>query len=162
MRSSGFDLPERSDLIHAAIGGGICFAVMLLFEFFAQRGFVSSLLYFGIIGVMAFQEQFALALGIFSFGTVYLLGGFLGGLYAGYQIEENLRVALAIPAIIGFVAYMASMFLLGSADLSTIDLVNNVFLPLAGSITGAYLGGYAMNWPSEEEGESFEKFSLEA
>ena len=158
---SGFDLPGRSDLIHAAIGAGICFFVMFFFEFFAQRGFISSLLYFGLIGVMAFQEQFVLALAIFSFGTVYLLGGFLGGLYAGYQIEENLRVALAIPGIVGFIIYTVAMYLLGATDFSNIDLANRVLLPLVGNVAGAYLGGYAMNWPSEEEAESFEKLSLD-
>lgn len=158
---SRFDLPERSDLIHAAVGAGICFFVMFFFEFLAQRGFISSLLYFGLVGVMAFQEQFALALAIFSFGTVYLLGGFLGGLYAGYQIEENLRVALAIPGIVGFIVYVASMFFLGGANLSNIDLANRVFLPLVGNVSGAYLGGYAMNWPGEEEDESFERLSVD-
>jgi len=134
---------------------------MFFFEFFAQRGFISSLLYFGLIGVMTFQEQFVLALGILSFGAVYLLGGFLGGLYAGYQIEENLRIALAIPGIIGFTVYTASMYFLGATDFSNIDLLNRVFLPLVGNVAGAYLGGYAMNWPSEEEGESSEKFSVD-
>jgi len=120
------------------------------------------LIYFGVIGVVMFQEQFALARGMVMLGTVYLPGGFFGGLYTGYKVEEGLRTILAVPGAIGFVVLTILTYLLGQFDPSSIDFAYRLLFPSLGNIVGSYLGGYAMNWPTEEEEtEEVDKLTLD-
>jgi len=161
MRLLGFNLPEKSVLIHAVIGGVICFIVVFLISSMASPILLQILVFLGITGVMTYQDQFLLAAGLILFGTVYLVGGFCGGLYTGYQVQENLKVTLIIPGLIGFIIYIVITYFFGQIDLSIIGMIYGFFLPLLGNLVGAYLGGYAMNWPSEEEKEEAGKLTLE-
>ncbi len=151
MSTSELRLPDKWSLIHAAIGGGICFIVMFIVSDLAQGVMERILIYFGVIGVIVFQEQFALARIIILFGAVYLPSGFFGGLYTGYKVEEGLKTILAAPGVIGFSILTILTYFLGQFDPSSPDFAYRLILPLLGNIIGSYLGGYAMNWPSEEE-----------
>jgi hypothetical protein len=160
MELSRFYRLEKRDFMHIAIGGAICFFVMFLLSGFAYPGLEQTLIYFGVIGVVIFEESYTFAVAIFLFGVIYLTAGFCGGLYTGYNIEENLKTVLVIPGIIGFAAFTFLLYLSGNLVPSTTSLISNVFLPLLGNVIGSYLGGYAMNWPSEEEEEDFEEFEI--
>jgi hypothetical protein len=161
VKPSAFNLPERTDLIHAAIGGGICFIIMFLILDITRGLAMQGLVYFGVVGVVAFREQFSLALGLILFGAGYLPAGFIGGLYTGYQTEENQKVLLAIPGAIGFIAINILTVLLGNVNVASTEFASTILWSLVGNVAGAYLGGYAINWPSEEEEESPGKFSVE-
>lgn len=156
MRLLGFDLPEKMDFFHSALGGGICFLFIFFLANIATAALERLLIFFGVVGVTVFEEPFTIAKSILLFGIVYLPGGFCGGLYTGYQVEENLKTILAIPGIIGFSALTFSMHFLGYLNLSNMYSVIEVFLSLLGNLIGAYLGGYTMNWPSGEEESSEE------
>jgi len=163
MRLLNFDLSEKMDFIHAALGGGICFFVMFLLSDLAQVALERLLIFFGVVGVVVFEQQFLLARLVIMFGVVYLTSGFCGGLYTGYNVKENLKIIFAIPGIIGFIGLTILTYFLGYVDLSTIDFTSEIFLPLLGSMLGAYLGGYTMNWPSEgeETSEEIEKLTVD-
>jgi len=148
---SKLELPDKWSLVHTAIGGGICFIVMFVISDLAQGVMERILIYFGVIGVIVFQEQFALARSIVLFGAVYLPGGFFGGLYTGYKVEEGLRTILAAPGVIGFAILTILTYFLGQFDPSSPDFTYRLLFALLGNIIGSYLGGYAMNWPAEEE-----------
>jgi hypothetical protein len=151
------DLPEKWDLVHAAIGGGICFIILLLGSDFAQGIHEQVLVFFNIIGVMFYQEQYGLARSIIMFGSLYLLSGFCGGIYAGYKVENGLSVILAIPGLIGFTTLALLSFFLGQFDVSGLNILNLFLIPLLGDVIGSYLGGYAISWPSREEKEETAK-----
>lgn len=161
MKSLGLALPGKSELIHSVIGGGICFVVAFFVLGIVPQVVVQSLMSLGIAGVITFQEEFVLATNLILFGAAYLTSGFIGGLYTGYQTEENLKITLAISGVVGYVILTVLMFFSGQIDPANVDLIGRLVLPLAGNVLGAYLGGYAMNWPSEEEEESFGKLSAD-
>jgi len=161
VESLGLALPGKSELLHSVIGGGICFVVAFLVSGVLPGGVVQSLMSLGIAGVISFQDEFILATNVILFGAAYLPSGFIGGLYTGYQTEENLKITLAISGVLGFVILTVLLFFLGQVSPANLDLVGRLILPFAGNVLGAYLGGYAMNWPSGEEEESFGKVSVE-
>jgi len=153
MKSADFPLPSKSSLIHAAIGGGICFFAVTILLDVAYGGLIRSLISLNVIGVMVFTEQFTLARNIFLFGVVYLSSGYCGGLYTGYQVEEeDLKIVLAVCGVVGFVAFLVLYYFLGYLELSSLDVLGQVIFPLVGCVAGSYLGGYTLNWPSPEEG----------
>ncbi len=161
-----FNEIEKWDLIYALIGGGLGFIVVwvtsvLIFDPNGIGAVYWSLASLGILGIISFQEQFALASAIMQFGIVHLLGGFCGGLYTGYKVEKKLKFLLIIPGIatflISFLIFIASTYFQGGAvNLSTTNLLGTVILPITGNLTGSYLGGYAINWPTKEETEKKE------
>jgi hypothetical protein len=141
------------DFLHAALGGGISFSIVFFLSDFAERGLTQLLLYLGITGVMIF-EPYMFASQIFSFGFVYLVAGFFAGLYTGYQVEENLKLVLVFPGLIGFILFL------------TVSIITNMYIPLnlivfslIGNIIGSYLGGYTLNWSKEDYSET--DFELE-
>jgi hypothetical protein len=155
MSPSRFNLPEKSVLIHWAIGGVICILSMFLLRGLVFTVLEEILVYFGLLGAVFFEETSVFAATAFSFGIVYLTAGFCGGLYTGYNIDENLKIFLAIPGIIGFTALTIALYFFGDLASLNISLVGDIFLPFLGSLIGSYLGGYAMNWPTKEEEEYF-------
>jgi len=161
MRLLESSLPQKSDLIHAVLGGAICFFAVFLVSSMASGILLQILVFLGWTGVMTYQDQFLLAAGLILFGTVYLVGGFCGGLYTGYKVKENLKVILAVPGLIGFTISTVIAYFFGHIDFSFIGMIYGFYLPLLGNLVGAYLGGYAMNWPSEEEKEEAGKLTLE-
>jgi hypothetical protein len=148
MGSPKFQLPQIGELVHIVIGGAICLfvAYVLLSNSVVENLFIIS----GSLGVLVFQEAIN-ALDIITFGVVYLPSGFLGGLYTGYKIKENLRVILLFPGIIGFVILTLLKIFSGNMNPSNIKLMGDIFISLLGSVIGSYLGGYTMNWETEEE-----------
>jgi len=161
MTASQLDLPDKWSFIHAAIGGAICFLVTILISDLIQVGLQQILINSGCFGVVSFEE-FAIARDIIMFGVVYLSSGFCGGLYTGYQTDENLRIVLLIPGVIGFIAVIILTYFLGYLNLSNMNfIIKSVILPLIGNVIGAYLGGYTMNWPSEEDVPEVEKLTLD-
>jgi len=158
-------MPERGDLLHAAIGGGICFLTMAVLVDIGQIALEQILSTLGIAGVMVFHDQILIAKAIFTFGLIFLTSGFLGGLYVGYQTDENLRTILAIPGVIGFVALTVLIAVLGNPSVFYSDILGRIVFPLFGNIVGSYLGGYTLNWSTEEEEEeelpSTQKLSLD-
>ena len=160
MKLPEFDMSGKRGFIHAAIGGGICFLIMLLTMDIAQAGLQQILVFFGSIGVTIFQQEYALAAGIILLGIVYLPAGFIGGLYTGYQTDENPKILLGITGVLAFVILVIIFYFFGLFSTPNVDYINRILLPFVGNIAGAYLGGYAMNWPGEEE-ESVESLSVD-
>jgi len=138
------------EIVHVIVGGAICLSTM--FTLFGLIGFLLEqiLMRFNMLGVVVF-ESFTIARTIISFASVYLISGFLGGLYTGYFTQRGLKATLPITGIIGFVGFSLLLFFSGgSLDFSE-NFLERLILPISGSIIGAYLGGYTINWPSEEE-----------
>ena len=137
--------------MHGGIGGGVCLLVIVLLVDIAQSGFQQMLVTLGFLGIVLFTAEFEIARVAFVFGVVYLVAGFCGGLYTGYNIYENLRIVLLFPSLIGATGFIVLVVALGSGSLLISSVVGNVILPYVGAIIGAYLGGYAINWGNEEE-----------
>jgi len=153
---------EKEDLIHAAIGGGICFLLIVLLSDIAYNGLQQILINWGMIGVMVFKEPFEIAQLIFMFGIVHLTSGFCGGLYTGYNVLKNLKIVLLIPGVVGTVGFIVLLLIMGRLGTPDVDYyVSYVLLPFIGSVTGSYLGGYAINWYVEEEEQSFEDLTFD-
>ena len=152
---------EKEDLIHAAIGGGVCFLLMFLLTELAQIGLQQILINLGMIGVMVFKEPFQIARLIFVFGIAHLTSGFCGGLYTGYKVLENMKIILLIPGVIGTVGFVLLLLIMGRLGTPDADYIGYVLLPFIGSVTGSYLGGYAINWSVEEEEQSFEDLTFD-
>jgi len=137
------------DLINSAIGGAIFFIAAILLSDLAEIFLRQILVYFGIIGVIAF-DSFKIAKAIIIFGVAYLLCGFFGGLFTGYRCEKRVNLFLLITASIGFVALVALSFFAGRLSLPTAYV--DILIPaLAGDFIGVYLGGYTIIWSSREE-----------
>jgi len=155
-----FDLSRIWSLIHILIGGALCFFALYILSALVQRGIETLMVNFGVLGAMIFDQTMN-AIYIMMFGIVHLPSGFCGGLYTGYKTKENLKIALALPGIIGFVAMILLRYFYGYFDLSNIDWTKDILMPLVGNTIGAYLGGYTLNWPTEEESaEEGEKITL--
>jgi len=150
----------KKEILHSAIGGGICFISMVFLTSFIRYINIQLeqlLVTLGILGVTAF-EPYAIARAAIVFAPIYLLCGFLAGLYTGYLTEE-LKITLPITGGIGFIGFIVLLFFYGGLNLN--NYLEFVVLPLLGNIVGAYLGGYTVIWPGEEEEEEEEGIRLE-
>ena len=141
-----------SDVLNSLIGGIICFFMMIILTYTMRTLFNLILLFLGIIGVTAF-DLFKIAHAIIFFGIVYLICGFLGGLYTGYKVEARLNLFLFITASIGFTSFIILSYFLGRLTLPSTYI--DVIIPaLAGSFIGVYLGGYTIIWPYRHKEET--------
>jgi len=153
-------LSEKINLripLHAFIGGFICFGIIFLSKDLGLVWmFVDWLLKSSnCIGALIFEEA-RIGYYLITLGLTYLPSGFLGGLYAGYKIKDNLKVNLIFPGFIGF-AFSASLeyFYMGLRA----DYMMGLLIPILVIFSGTYLGGYTINWRVEEKLEE-EKISL--
>lgn len=156
---SANELDYRGIAINLLIGGVINFGALIFLDMtvYSIMGWIYRS--FGIYGVLAFEEA-QNAYYIIRLGTVFLSSGFLGGLYAGYKIKENLRVIMAFPGLIGLLLTLTLQFFLRTLSIQHIfGLVKNVIIPLMVLVSGSYLGGYTLNWRVEEKLEE-ERISL--
>lgn len=150
-------LPRLREYAPIIFGGLICFFI----SFFLLSGSPPIWIYIiykllqtvGAYGLLAFYKEVEPALILFLVAIVYLPSGFLGGLYTGYKIKENLRIVLLYPSLIGFAILLILQLYFGVLDLSSPNLARDILVPLVGSIVGSYLGGYTVNWETEEEEE---------
>jgi len=151
----------KKDILHSAIGGGLSFLAMVFLSSLMNIALQRILMSLGILGVTVF-EPFAIAKAAIIFALVYLICGFLGGLYTGYYAERGLKITLPITGGIGFFAFLLLLFFYGKLN-SDINYLEMIILPFLGNVIGAYLGGYTVNWPSEteEEEEAEEEFTLD-
>jgi len=161
MRMGLGSLGRYGDLLHIAFGGGICLAAMYFLISLVPAGIRILLFNIGYAGLLAFTEA-TNAMVLLMLGTVYLPSGFLGGLYTGYKINENIKIILLFPAMIGFAGLIALRFFTGYLNLSIINLQNEIFIPILGNVVGAYLGGYTMNWEMEETVKLSETIELDS
>jgi hypothetical protein len=147
-------------LVHIIIGVVIILTVTLLLQIFSVV--VEFFMINGSFGLLIFPETI-IASDIFLLAFVYLPSGFLGGIYTGYKISENLRVFLFIPGLISFIILTIIAYVSGAINPSAIDLIGELLIPLLGSVIGSYLGGYTINWETEGEKpeETEEKHDLE-
>lgn len=144
-------IPKLRESVPIILGGAIYF--LTAFTLLSMWQWIIYALFrtFGIFGLLTFIEEIRPALVLFMIAIIHLPSGFLGGLYAGYKMKENLRIILIYPSVIGVTALAILQIAFGAIDLSLEGLGREVFLPLLGSILGSYLGGYTMNWETEEE-----------
>ena len=152
------DAVTRMDIVHSAVGGGICFLGTILLSSLVNILIQRILIALGILTVTVF-ENFVIAKAAISFALIYLICGFLGGLYTGYFVENNLKILLPLTGGIGFTGFTVVLIFYGGLDL-TVNFLEMIILPLLGDIIGAYLGGYTISWPSEGEEEVDEEISL--
>jgi len=152
---SADDGVTRREITHVLIGGGIClFATLSLFGII-DIALEQILMHFGILGVIIF-DSFVTARTAIAFALVYLVSGFIGGLYTGYFTEKGLNITLPITGAIGFIGFLLLLFFSGGSFSLSKVYFERIVLPLLGSITGAYLGGYTIRRPSEETEEEGE------
>jgi len=145
----------REKIIHTLAGGGISFISIFFTEsiFWLLMDYILRTL--GIYGVLAYQEGQE-AFFLIGLGSVYLLSGFLGGLYVGYKIKEGLKTLMVFPAIICLLGMVVLQFLTGTTfpiANFTDYFIRAIVIPLSVLITGSYLGGYTLNWHVEEKPE---------
>jgi phage shock protein PspC (stress-responsive transcriptional regulator) len=148
---------ERMDLVHVLIGAVICLGITELVSDFIWYEFPQFLFSQSMLGVVFFTEYYEVAEGLFYFGLAYLIGGFCGGIYAGYNVPANLKRLLFILAAISTVGHVALAIVFSNFS-STPEFFGLVLLQLAGNALGSYLGGYSINWgythePSGTPGE---------
>jgi len=149
----------KQEIIHVIAGGGICLTVMITLFGVMGMALEQMLVNFGILGVIIF-DSFTIARIAITFALVYLVSGFLAGLYMGYFTEKGLKVTLPITGIIGSIGFVVLLFFSsGGFNVSKLYLERIVF-PCLGSIIGTYLGGYTLRRPSEETYEK-EEITLE-
>ncbi len=141
--------PRFGKEIHIVIGGAICFLAINVFLSTSQVAIRFLLFRFNCLGLLVFSEV-TTALSILMLATAYLPSGFCGGLYTGYKIKENLRIILIFPALIGFAGLLILRIPSGYGDLSNLNIVGEIFMPLSASIAGSYVGGYTIS-PKEEK-----------
>jgi len=158
---------ERMNLVHIAIGGGICLGMTVLLISIiigseSTPGLLQQLLFkLGMSGVTFFIDYYQIAQELFIFGLVYLTSGFCGGIYAGYNAFTNLKGTLFIPAIISTVGFVLLAIFVANYSI-TPEFLGLILLQLAGNTLGSYLGGYAINWRYlHEEEKTPEKLTLE-
>jgi len=132
-------------LIHVSIGGVICLFVMYITLAVSSWGIKELLYYLNCLGLLVFSEA-AGAISLFLFGVSYLPSGFFGGLYVGYRLKENLKIDLAFPGLIGVTVLVVLQFLSGNLNFLNLKFERDILIPLLGNVTGAYFGGYAINW----------------
>jgi len=152
---------ERMDLVHTAIGGGICFGITVFLVDTVPNWLQQLLFNLGMSGVTFFIDYYQIAQELFIFGLVYLTSGFCGGIYAGYNAFTNLKGTLFIPAIISTVGFVLLAIFVANYSI-TPEFLGLILLQLAGNTLGSYLGGYAINWRYlHEEEKTPEKLTLE-
>jgi len=142
-------------LIHMSIGAAIIFVMIYILSNVLHTSLSEIVTFLGYGGVMILDETTS-AIQVLLLGVVYLPSGFLGGLYIGYRLNQRetrvkLLTHLALPSLAGFSILFLARFILGFLNLSVVDYATDILLPLSGCVIGGCLGGYAMNWPSEEE-----------
>lgn len=147
----------KKDILHSALGGGICFLGTLFLSSLVNLLIQRMLMALGILTVSVF-ENFVIAKSAMAFALIYLISGFLGGLYTGYSVENNMKITLSITGGIGFIGFMVMLIFYGELNLN-MNYFEMIILPLLGDLIGAYLGGYTIRWPSESE-EEVEEISL--
>ena len=141
--------------IHLSIGAAIIFFMIYILSGVLHASLSEIVAFLGYGGVMILDETTS-AIQVLLFGVVYLPSGFLGGLYTGFRLnQDEMRVNLfthqALLGVAGFSILFLARLILGFLSPSVVDYVTDILLPLSGCVLGGYLGGYAMNWPSEEE-----------
>lgn len=153
---------SRNEIMHTAIGGGICFLLMFVLTSIIniiEFGFYQILKYFGILGIVIFESYSIIRLAMILV-PVYFISGFAGGLYTGYFAErEDINIKLTITGSIGFIGFLLLVLIFGNLNLLTSKYLEMLVLPVLGNIVGAYLGGYTIKKPSEG-GEEVEKLSF--
>jgi len=145
------DAPTKKDILHSVVGGFICFLITIVLFSFMDIILKQILISLGVSGVVAFTT-FAIAKAAIVFALVYLVCGFIGGLYTGYFVEKGLRITLLITGGVGFVSFLVLLYFFGRVTLNIgYYYLEMIILPLLGNIIGAYLGGYTISWQSEGE-----------
>ncbi len=142
-------LSKYGFIFHAIIGGVICLFLSAILYAFLQvvvEGYLGGQ---GILGVLIFSDA-ATGMQMLSFGLAFLPAGFVGGLYGGFKIKENLRFTLGLPGIIGFIINIAMTLFGGGLSVLILDPLRTIIIPLTGDVLGSYLGGYMINWTSRE------------
>jgi len=147
---------SRNEIMHAAIGGGICFLMLLILT--SITGFLELALYqvlqfFGILGIVVF-ESYAMVRLSMIFVPIYFISGFLGGLYTGHFTEkEAMNIKLLITGGIGSIGFLLLVVFFGNLSLLSSLYLELLVFPILGSIGGAYLGGYTVKKPGESDEE---------
>ena len=144
------NLSKHGNLLHIALGGAICFLAIVVLRSLMYVAVLMLLFNFNCLGLLSFENG-RNAIILFMLGTVYLPSGFSGGLYVAYKIKKNPKINLLIPAIIGTIIFAVLQFFTVYKSLSSFNFQNEVIIPLIGNVIGAYLGGYTLNWKTEEE-----------
>ncbi len=146
-------------IIHLLIGGGICFFIILAFDGLIWMAVEWTLKTSNLLGAFVFEEA-QNGYYIIRLGALYLVSGFLSGLYTGYQIKEKLKINMIFPSITGFAFLMAFRYFSGYLGISNVEVfLRAILMPLIVTTSGVYLGGYTLNWHIEEESEE-EKITL--
>jgi len=138
-------------LINAALGGAISLLLMHVLPGVSFLGLQMLLFRLGYLSLWFFSESVD-AIGLLMLAMAYLPAGFVGGLFTGYRIKENLRFVLLIPGLIGFVGLIVVRYVTGNMNLQSLNVQLEILVPLLGSVIGAYLGGYTLNWEMKETG----------
>jgi hypothetical protein len=159
LKSAGSGSFEKIHIVHIIIGGTICLFTTFLLVDIAQTFLIQILVNLGIVGVMVYADEFQIATMAFIFGLAFVVGGFLGGLYTGYQISENLRTVLLLPALISTFGFALILVLFAGYTVD-ISFTGLIVMQLLGNAAGSYLGGYTLNWAVKEE-KTGEKLTLE-
>ena len=145
------DLPTKRDIVYSIAGGTLCFFSSIFLFGSADLLLTQILHYFGISGIMAFKS-FYLAKAMIFFALVYLICGFIGGLYTGYKTKSGIKITLFITGQIGFIGFFIFMTFLLNNNIYFVDYyyLEVILLPILGNLLGAYLGGYMIRWRSKE------------
>jgi len=151
----------ESKFFHILVGGVFALFMMYMLLFISFTGIQMILFNIGSFGLLTFNET-TNAVYLLTLGIAYLPGGFLGGLYTGYRVKENLKIILLYPALIGSAGLFALEFFTGYITISSVNLQNEILVPLLGAVAGSYLGGYTMNWKEEETAEPSETVEFDA
>ncbi|MCX8170675.1 MAG: hypothetical protein N3E47_01705 [Candidatus Bathyarchaeota archaeon] len=146
-------LNHRRIIINLLIGGMINFGALIFLDLtvYSMMDWIYRSL--GIYGVLIYEEA-RNAYYLIRLGTVFLSSGFIGGLYVGYKIKENLKLIMAFPSPTGLSLVILLQFLLGNRAILTqnvFELVKIFVIPLVISLLGSYLGGYTLNWHVEKK-----------
>ncbi|MEM2110276.1 MAG: hypothetical protein QXX08_00140 [Candidatus Bathyarchaeia archaeon] len=146
MKKDTFDFSKFGFLLHTIIGGLACLLTSTILYVVLQGG-VAFLAALDSLGLLVFDESIY-ALQLLLFGLVFLPSGFIGGLYTGHKVKENLYIILVLPGLISFILFIF---------LFNVDLIGGIMIQLSGNILGSYLGGYTMNWPPKKDVEENRK-----
>jgi hypothetical protein len=146
MTKKKFDASKFGFLLHAIVGGIACLLVSTILYVVLQGG-VAFLSILDSLGLLVFDES-VYALQLLLFGLVFLPSGFIGGLYTGHKVKENLHIVLVLPGLISFILFIF---------LFNFNLVGGIMIQLSGYTLGSYLGGYTVNWPLKKDVEENKK-----
>lgn len=158
------ELNCRRMIINLLIGGVINFGSIIFLDIILNSTMNWIYKSLGIYGILVYEEALN-AYYIIRLGTVFLSSGFIGGLYVGHKVKENLRLIMAFPSFIGLSLTFALQYFLGNRALlmqqllQLFGLIKVIVIPLLVLLLGSYLGGYTLNWQVEEKPKE-EKISL--